>query len=367
MKKERSPYRFLFAAGGTGGHLFPAIAVAEKIKQMKPESEILFVGTKTKLEAEIVPKEGFDFKTVWISGFSRKINFSNILFPLKLAVSLVQSFVINFVFLPKVAVGAGAYVAGPVLWNSWLLGAKIALLEQNSYPGITNRLLERKANEIYLTFEDSKKYFRFQEKLFVTGNPVREKLSLTDKKTARDYFGLEVRKKTLLVLSGSLGARQINEALVRYLPDLTKEGLQIIWQTGERYFKDYKKFSSKNVLVFPFINEMEKVYSAADLVIARAGATTIAELSYLGLPVVFVPSPNVAADHQTKNVRSLLKINACEMIEDAKLKKELFDKVVSLVKNEQRLTELSENIKKFSRPSATSEIAERIIKLAEVL
>ncbi len=365
MKKNNHPYRFLFAAGGTGGHLFPAIAVAEELRSQKPESEILFVGTKTKLESKIVPGANFQFKTIWISGFSRKFTLDNILFPVRLLIALMQSLWINMSFNPKVAIGAGAYVAGPALWGAWVMGAKIVLLEQNSYPGITNRLLEKKASEIHLTFEESKEYFRFQDKLFLTGNPVRKNLKKENKAEAKKFFGLNPERKTVLILSGSLGAASINEAVGKNLKNFEKEGIQIIWQTGERYFAKYKGLESGGVKVFPFASEMNKVYSAADLVIARAGATTITEISHLGLPAVFVPSPNVSANHQFKNAQALLKINACELIEDENLSEEIFGKVKELIFDEDRLRELSTNVRTFSHPSAAREIAERIVKMAE--
>ncbi len=367
MKKNNHPYRFLFAAGGTGGHLFPALAVAEEIREIKPESEILFVGTKTKLEAEIVPRAGFNFKSINISGFQRRFSLSNILFPFKLLIALVQSLWINTVFNPKVAIGAGAYVAGPALWGSWVMGAKIILLEQNSYPGITNRLLERKANEIHLTFEESKKYFRFKDKLFLTGNPVRNILILSDKAVAKKKLGLDPLKKTLLVLSGSLGAESINKAIETNLKNFEVEGIQIIWQTGKRYYEQFKKFESENVKVFGFIPEMETVYSAADLAVARAGATTIAELSYLGLPAILIPSPNVAANHQEKNARALYENGACEMIKDDEVTTQLFEKAKTLLSDEMKLKDLSEKIKNFSKPEAAKVIAKRAIRLAEAL
>ncbi|MEK6552861.1 MAG: UDP-N-acetylglucosamine--N-acetylmuramyl-(pentapeptide) pyrophosphoryl-undecaprenol N-acetylglucosamine transferase, partial [Bacteroidota bacterium] len=198
--KNRTPYSFVFAGGGTGGHLYPALAVAQQIRLMKPESEILFVGAKHKIEERIVPEYGFNFKTIWISGFSRKLSLSNLLFPLKLFVSAIQSLMINFSFKPRVAVGSGGYVSGPVIWAASVLGSKVILLEQNSYPGVTNRMLEKKANEIHITFEESKKYFRDETKLKLSGNPIRINLKLDDKSEAKKKFGLNELKKVLLVI-----------------------------------------------------------------------------------------------------------------------------------------------------------------------
>jgi len=363
LKSKRTPYRFLFAAGGTGGHLFPALAVAESIRELKPESEILFVGTSRKLEADVVPKYGFDFKTIWISGLERKFSWGNLLFPLKLFVAALQSFGIAFKFLPAVAIGAGAYVAGPVLWASDIMGAKILLLEQNSYPGITNRLLEKKASEVYLNFEESKKYFRFKEKLFVVGNPVRPSVKLSDKKDARKHFGLDAEKKTLFILGGSLGAGGINKAVERNLDKLTSKNLQIIWQVGKRYYQEYKKYNRPEVKVFDFIEEIGTAYSAADLVIARAGATTIAELAFLGLPAVFIPSPNVAANHQYKNAEVLARAEACAVLNEKEANEKLEKVILEIVFDENKLQRFSENISKYSNPDAAKKIAERAIAL----
>ena len=364
---KTSIYRFIFAGGGTGGHLYPAIAVAEQIRLLKPESEILFIGTKDKIESRVVPKLGFSFKTIWISGFARKLTLKNILFPLKVIVSMLQSLLINIKLKPRVAIGTGAYVAGPVVWGASVLGSKIILLEQNSYPGVTNRLLEKKANEIHISFEDSKKYFRHEEKLILSGNPVRTDVKLIEKNTALEKFQLKADKKTMFVLGGSLGAKSINEAVKNNINLFIEKGIQIIWQTGSLYYEQYKAFDNGKVKVFAFIDDMASAYSACDLLVARAGATTIAEVSQLGLPVVFIPSKNVAANHQYKNAKSLVDGNAAELIEDENLSDKLFAKVYELINNESRLAELKNNIKNFSKPEAARNIAERAIKLAEMV
>lgn len=357
----------MFAAGGTGGHLYPAVAVAASIKKMKPEAEILFVGTKHKLESKVIPSLGYKFKSIVISGFSRKINLSNLHFPFKLIFGSLQSLIINFSFKPKVAVGAGAYVAGPVLWSASVLGSKILLMEQNSFPGITNRLLEKKANEIHLSFEESKKYFRMKEKLFVTGNPIRIDFELSDKKSAKNKVGLDENKKTLVVLGGSLGAKSLNDSVINNIEKFQKENIQVVLQCGKRYYNELKSIENSSLKIYDFIDDMPKIYSCADLIVARAGATTIAETAYLGLPVIFVPSPNVAEDHQYKNAKSLVDENAAELIKDNNLNEEFFDKVRSIINDDNRLTELAENIKKFSKPDAANEIAKRAITLAETI
>ncbi len=365
--KIRTPYRFIFAGGGTGGHLYPALAVAQQIRQLKPEAEILFVGAKNKIEAKVVPAYGFNFKTIWISGFARKLNMNNILFPLKVIVSIFQSIGINFAFKPRVAIGCGAYVSGPVVWGASLFGSKIILLEQNSYPGVTNRLLEKKATEIHLTFEESKQYFREKAKLIVTGNPIRINLKLTDRNEAAKSFGLDPNKKILLVIGGSGGAKTMNHAVSKCLNNFEEKGIQIIWQTGQFYYDSYKRYNGKFVKVMPFIEDMSAAFSSADLLLARAGATTIAEVAVLGLPSVFVPSPNVAANHQYMNAKALKDENAAEMIEDKNIETELFDVINSLIFNTEKMSELKKNISLFAKPMAANVIANSAIRLAETI
>lgn len=365
MTIKNNKYRFLFAGGGTGGHLYPAIAVAQQIIKMIPEAEVLFVGTSDKIESRVVPKLGYKFKTIWISGFYRKLNVKNLLFPVKLIVSMLQSLWINIKFKPRVAIGSGAYVSGPAIWGASVMGAKILLLEQNSYPGISNRLLERKAEEIHITFKESEKYFREKGKLKLSGNPIRIDLQLVDKYEALKKFNLAQNKKTLLVLGGSLGARSLNKEFSKIVKRLVDENIQIIWQAGELYYDEYQNFNSGNVKVVPFIEDMSAAYSACDLLIARAGATTIAEVSLLGLPVIFVPSPNVAANHQFMNAEALKKANAAELIDDKNMSRDLFNSALSLINDDGKLNELKNNIKEFSNPEAAKLIAESAVKLAE--
>lgn len=367
MKKTETKYRFLFAGGGTGGHLFPAIAVAEKIKMLKPESEFLFLGTKSKIEAVVVPKLGYNFKTIWIKGVARRFDVRNFLFPLKLAVSLVQSLWINIRFKPNVAIGSGGYVSGPAVWGASVMGAKVILLEQNSYPGITTRLLEKKAAEIHLSFEDSRKYLKDPSKLFVTGNPVRSSLQLEEKSGALKKFNLTEGKKTVLILGGSLGARSLNEAVARAIPAFVKNDIQVIWQTGKNYFETYKSLQAPSVWLNPFIEDMGAAFSACDLLISRAGATTIAEITMLGIPTIFVPSPNVAANHQYLNAKSLSDKDAAILQPDNKVSEELAEKVLDVIFDGNRLGKLSNNVKLFGKPDAALIVAQNAIKLAESL
>ncbi|MDD5607220.1 MAG: undecaprenyldiphospho-muramoylpentapeptide beta-N-acetylglucosaminyltransferase [Ignavibacterium sp.] len=362
--KKVTPYRFLFAGGGTGGHLYPAIAVANEIKKIKPESEIIFVGTKSRIEGRVVPKLGYGFKSIWIKGFARKFNFENFLFPLKLFVSLIQSVVISFRFKPKVAIGSGGYVAGPAIWGASVLGAKIILMESNSYPGITTRLLERYADELHVAFEDSKKYLRKPEKVKVTGNPVRTELGSTKKEEAKKYFGLDEEKKTILVLGGSLGAASINEAIADCIEELEKKSLQIIWQTGKNYYHNYKNINFSSVKILDFIEDMDKAYSACDVLVARAGATTIAELTVLGIASILIPSPHVAENHQYYNAKSLADNDAAVLIKDSDVKKVLMNKIIEIADDEEQLKSLSENAKKLSKPEAANTIAKSAINYA---
>jgi len=360
-------YRFLLAGGGTGGHLYPALAVAQQIKLLKPESEILFVGTKKKIESRVVPQYGFNFRSIWISGFNRKLTLDNILFPLKVIVSMIQSLMIVMKFKPRVAIGSGAYVSGPSIWAASVFGSKIILLEQNSYPGVTNRILEKRAEEIHITFDESKKYFREQKKLKLTGNPVRVNLKMIDKSEALKQFELDTAKKTVLILGGSGGAGNLNYAVANAITELIKNNIQVIWQTGQFYYDENKNYNSKNVRVMPFIDDMSAAFSACDLLIARAGATTITEVSYLGIPVVFVPSSNVAANHQYINAKAISDASAAILIEDKNLKSNLVKTVIEVIGDDKKLEELKKNISAFAKPNAARVIAESAIKLAEIV
>jgi len=366
MSNGTTLYKFLFAGGGTGGHLFPAIAVAEQIKKMKPEAEILFVGTKDKIEGKTIPKLGYGFKSIWVKGFSRKFTLENILFPLRLFVSALQSLIINIRFKPSVTIGSGGYVAGPAVWGASVLGAKIILLEQNSYPGITTRLLEKHADEIHLSFSNSKKYLKKKNILLTTGNPVRKDLGTIDRIEAQTSFGFSAEKKTLLILGGSLGAKSINKAAGNLVNKLSDEGLQVIWQTGKNYYEDYKHFNSKSIKVFDFIEDMNYAYSISDLILARAGATTIAEILVLGIPSILVPSPNVAENHQFYNAKSLSDEGAAILIEDKEIDLRMYDEVTSTINSNEKLTELTKNALLLAKPDAAKVIAKSAIRFAEI-
>jgi UDP-N-acetylglucosamine--N-acetylmuramyl-(pentapeptide) pyrophosphoryl-undecaprenol N-acetylglucosamine transferase len=325
----------------------------------------MFIGTASRIEGKLVPKLGYKFKSIWIKGFSRKMNLDNILFPLKLAVSVVQSLFINIGFKPKVAIGSGGYVAGPAVFAASLTGAKVMLLEQNSYPGVTTRILQKYADEIHISFQNSTKYLKKKENIFLTGNPVRSSLKKINKSDAVKAFGLSADKKVLLVLGGSLGAASINESVASCLPVLQKHDIQIIWQTGKNYFKSFNSFSSINIFVSEFINDMNLAYSSCDLLISRAGATTIAEILVLEIPSIIVPSPNVAENHQYHNAEYLSQNGAAVLINDNEVKEKLPSVLVNLIRDDNKLKTLRDNCSKISRPGAAHIIAERAIRYAE--
>lgn len=364
MNKLNTPYRFLLAGGGTGGHLYPVIAIADEIKRLQPEAQILFIGTKSKIEGRVIPQLGYQFKSIWIKGFARKLTFSNLIFPIRLIVSIVQSIFIAMRFKPKVAIGSGGYVAGPSILGASVMGAKIILIEPNSYPGVTTRLLEKQADEIHIAFEESKKYLRVKDKIILSGNPVRTNLILINKPEALKYFGLDESRKTLLILGGSLGAQSINKIVSESLSELINLDLQIIWQTGSAYFDEYRDLNSSQVKILSFIDEMDKAYSSCDLVIARAGASTISELAALALPSLLIPSPNVAENHQYHNAKSLSDAGAAVLIEDKNLKENFLKVVSSLIFADEKLKDLSSKIKNFSKLDAANNIAKRAINFA---
>jgi UDP-N-acetylglucosamine--N-acetylmuramyl-(pentapeptide) pyrophosphoryl-undecaprenol N-acetylglucosamine transferase len=362
---RNNPYCFLFAGGGTGGHLFPAVAVAQKIIEFKPESQIIFVGTKSKIEGRVIPMLGFKFHSIWIKGFARKFSFENLIFPLRVLVSVIQSIFISTKYKPTVAIGSGGYVSGPAIFGAAILGTKIILLEQNSYPGITTRLLEKKATEIHLSYQDSEKYFRDKAKLFVTGNPVRVNFKSIEKETSIKYFNLSIGKRTLLVLGGSLGAVSINEAVAIGLNKLLEKNIQVIWQTGKNYFEKYKYLANESVSIHQFIEDMNLAFSSCDLIISRAGATTIAEITTLGMPSILVPSPNVAENHQYYNAKSLSDKHACVMLEDAELNAKLVDMINELIFDDEKILNLKRKAQSFGKPQAAEIIAKRAIAYAE--
>ena len=363
--------RAIFAGGGTGGHLFPAIAIADEVKKLDTGAEILFIGTKDKIEARVVPQCGYAFRTIWISGFHRKFRIDNFLFPLKVIISFMQSRSIIQKYKPDVVIGTGGYVSGPVLRAAVSMKIPTLIQEQNSYPGVTTRMLAERVDELHLTFESSKKYFSRKDRVFVSGNPTRNVLENVDLVKASAYFGFdrEQKNKTLFVVGGSLGARSINEAVQRHLDKLIKNGFRILWQTGKEYFSEAllaaKKYSSNMISVHQFIDSMDYAYAVADLVVCRAGATTLAELTRLGKPAILVPYPHAAANHQVENARSLAERGAAEILYDAEVSERLLQCVLA-VSEDKRLLQMSAQSRKLGKPGAAKKIAEHILALSKL-
>ncbi|TDR24060.1 undecaprenyldiphospho-muramoylpentapeptide beta-N-acetylglucosaminyltransferase [Flavobacterium cheniae] len=356
--------RFIISGGGTGGHIYPAVAIANELKNRFPDAEFLFVGAKDKMEMQKVPQAGYAIKGLWISGIQRKLTLDNAMFPLKLASSMWNSFKIIKSFKPDVVIGTGGFASGAVLKAASMLNIPTVIQEQNSYPGITNKLLAKRANKICVAYENLERFFP-KDKMILTGNPVRQDLiNEASKSEAIAYFNLDANKKTLLVLGGSLGARRINQLIEKELDFLLSQNIQIIWQCGKLYLNDYSKYTEKdNVQVVAFIDRMDLVYAAADVVISRSGASSVSELCIVGKPTIFIPSPNVAEDHQTKNAKAISDKNGAILIKESELETQFETIFSDLISNESKKSELSQNIKKLAKPNATKDIVEEIIKL----
>lgn len=363
------PLRVLLAAGGTGGHVYPAIAIADAAKELSADTDVLFVGTRDRMEWQAVPGAGYDIKSVWISGFHRRLTPQNLLFPVKLAVSLIQSFSILKRFKPDVVVACGGFAAGPVGWVAAKLGIPIAIQEQNSYPGVTNRLLAKHAAKIFTAFEAAGEFLP-KQKIELTGNPVRSSLSVQNKQDALKHFGLSDERPVLLILGGSGGALALNESMAARLDEMHNEnGIQIIWQCGEKYYEDLSESIDEekypNLRLLGYINDMPAAYGAATLVLTRAGASTCSELMMIGKPSVLVPSPNVAGDHQTKNASAMVKEGASVLISEIDLEQALSDRVPSLLQDDEKLQKMSDAALKLAKPDAATQIAEQLFELAK--
>jgi UDP-N-acetylglucosamine--N-acetylmuramyl-(pentapeptide) pyrophosphoryl-undecaprenol N-acetylglucosamine transferase len=355
--------RFIISGGGTGGHIYPAVAIANELKVRFPEAKFLFVGAQDKMEMQKVPQAGYEIKGLWIAGLQRKLTFQNALFPIKLASSLLKSFFIIKSFKPDVVIGTGGFASGAVLKVASLLGIPTVIQEQNSYPGITNKLLAKKANAICVAYENLERFFP-KDKMILTGNPVRQDLLLqANKSEANAYFELDESKKTIVILGGSLGARRINQLIEKELDFLVAQNCQIIWQCGKLYFEEYNKYNdNKNVQVVAFIDRMDLVYAAADVIISRSGASSVSELCIVGKPTIFIPSPNVAEDHQTKNAKAIADKKGAILLKENELDEKFETTFSDVISNENLQIELSQNIKKLAKPNATKDIVEEIAK-----
>lgn len=357
----------MISGGGTGGHIYPAISIAQALKEMLQNVEILFVGAKGKMEMKKVPEAGFKIVGLWISGIQRKVSADNLMFPFKLCSSLLQSARLLKEFKPDAVVGVGGFASGPLLYVAGRKKIPTLIQEQNSYAGLTNKWLSKTADTICVAHEGMEKYFP-KEKIAITGNPVRQtiKLNLSRIEEAWKHFELDKNKKTLLVIGGSLGARTINESVFGGIEKLKTNDIQVIWQVGGFYYKEMEnRVGDKHhhVVLKDFIRQMNFAYAIADVVISRAGALSIAELMITGKPAILVPSPNVAEDHQTINANALAEKNAARIVTDDKAKEDLIEEAISLLNNEEEKEELSTKIHSMAHENAAIDIANEVIKL----
>jgi UDP-N-acetylglucosamine--N-acetylmuramyl-(pentapeptide) pyrophosphoryl-undecaprenol N-acetylglucosamine transferase len=361
--------RVLIAGGGTGGHLFPALAIAEELRRQVPGAQILFVGSDRGMEKKVVPREGFAFASVSIRGWSRKLGWQTVAFPWFLLRGLMGSVLILRRFRPHVAVGTGGYVSGPVLLWASLLGVPTLIQEQNSLPGATTRILSSRVDQVHLSFPQSVQYFRRRDHLTVSGNPLRGRVGQVGRAEALVALSLEPARKTVLITGGSQGAHSINMAIAEGLDRILAEDVQLIWQTGSRDLAEIRKRCARKgprVVVSDFIENMSLAYGAADMVVCRAGATTVAEVAACGLPAVFVPYPYATADHQRINALALVEAGAAEMVLNGELAEgRLLSVMVSLLGDESRMARMTQKSRQFGRPEAAARVVRAIRHLAK--
>lgn len=362
--------KVIISGGGTGGHIFPALAIAGAIKKLQPTAEFLFVGAKGKMEMEKVPAAGYKIEGLWISGIRRELTIDNLSFPFKVLSSVSKAMQIINRFKPDVAVGVGGYASGPLLYAASLKKIPCLIQEQNSYPGITNKILAKRVSKICVAYEGMEKYFP-KEKLILTGNPVRENvLEIEGKRTdAFSFFNLDINKKTILVVGGSQGARSINHSIKNGLEKINSAGVQIIWQTGKFFYNEAIQFVEEkklnNTKVFDFISTMDLAYAAADLIVSRAGASTVSEITLVGKPCIMVPLPTAAEDHQTKNIQALVQKDAAIMVKDNEAQQTLVDIALKYINDEQKLKSLAENVSKQALRNSSERIAKEVIALVK--
>ena len=361
--------RFLISGGGTGGHIFPAVSIANEIRRRYPEAKILFVGAENRMEMEKVPAAGYEIKGLPVCGFDRKNLLKNVRVLVKLYQSMRMAKKILRDFAPDIAIGVGGYASGPMLKEAQKRGIPTLIQEQNSYAGVTNKLLAKGAAAICVAYEGMERFFP-AEKIVMTGNPVRRNLLLctTDPADARRAFNLDPDRRTILVVGGSLGARTVNESIIAALPDIAAaDDVQVIWQTGKYYDESTRKAleasPAKNVVRMPFISNMDVAYRAADLVVSRAGASSISELQLLGKPSILVPSPNVAEDHQTKNALALANRNAAIMVRDVESVEKLGCTMLATVHDDALLASLGENVAKMALRNADEHIVDCVMEI----
>ncbi|MDA9555057.1 undecaprenyldiphospho-muramoylpentapeptide beta-N-acetylglucosaminyltransferase [Pelobium sp.] len=363
--------RIIISGGGTGGHIFPAIAIANALKKIDAKTEILFVGANGRMEMEKVPAAGYQIIGLDIQGFQRSSLAKNLLLPFKIVGSVLKSLRIIKNFRPDAVVGVGGYASGPLLYAASLRNIPYLIQEQNSYAGITNKYLAKGAEKICVAFDGMEAFFP-ADRIVKTGNPVRrDSVNIEGKKEeAIEFFELDANKKTILVIGGSLGAATLNNSMMAGLEQLQKAGVQVIWQTGKYYYKSViEKFGNQSkdsgIRIFEFLNRMDLAYAAADVIISRAGAGTIAELCLIKKPILLVPSPNVAEDHQTKNANALVNKEAAILIADKHAESELIDQTLKLLSDKEQMNLISQRIGELALPHADEQIAEEVIKIAQ--
>jgi len=362
--------KVIVSGGGTGGHIFPAIAIAKSLEKKVEDIELLFVGAKDRMEMQKVPDSGYKIEGLWISGFQRSFSSRNLLFPFKLISSLIKSKKIIRKFQPDLVIGTGGFASGPLLYAASRKGIPSVIQEQNSYPGVTNKLLAKSVQKICVAYDNMDRFFP-KEKLIFTGNPIRKEiLDFSDKREkGKNFFGLHNGRITVLVVGGSLGAKTINESVNNNLEAFKKNKLNLIWQTGVSYEnqaeESVKSINESGIKSYKFIKEMDLAYAAADIIVSRAGAIAISELCYIGKPVILVPSPNVAEDHQTQNAQSLVNKNSALMVKDVESRRKLVEEIKSLSENKGLQEELSRNIKKLAVKDAAERIADLSLELVK--
>lgn len=361
--------KIMISGGGTGGHIFPALAIAKALDQkLEGNVEFLFVGAKGRMEMEKIPKAGYNIEGLNISGLQRKLSISNLWLPFKIIGSLLKVNRLIGRFRPEAVVGVGGYSSGPTLYVAARKGVPTLVQEQNSFPGITNKLLGKYVNKVCVAYEGMSKFFP-ADKIVQTGNPVREDIAnnTATKEEACEHFGLDPQKKVLLVIGGSLGARTINQSIAAGLQEFADADVQVLWQCGKIYQEGAQEEGGKyeNVKVEPFINRMDLAYAAADVIVSRAGAIAISELSVVGKPTILVPSPNVAEDHQRKNAQALVDKRAAVMITDDEAQEKLVQEAIDLIRNENWQRELTDNMTKLEKQDSASLIADEVLNMIE--
>ena len=357
-------FKIIISGGGTGGHIFPAISIALGFKNRYPGSKILFVGAKNKMEMDIVPKYNFKIKGLWISGFQRSFSFKNLIFPLKVIYSLIKSFLIIKKFKPDIVIGTGGFASGPLLITSQILKIPNVIQEQNSFPGFTNRILSKKAKIVFVAFEGMERYFK-NKRLMLFGNPIRKfKNKMKIKKhDLKNNFNLKSDKKLLFVLGGSLGSKKINEFLKEKLDFFKKNNFQILWQTGKKYFDDFKKFSDNDVKVFPFVEEINKIFLISDIIISRSGAITLSELCFSKSSVFLIPSPNVTDNHQYYNALAFERKGAAILIKENELQNKFESYFIDLINDKKKQKNMICNLNKMAKVNSADLIINEIVKL----